>query len=241
MHYAAISMSTVQLGIELEYLHCPHFLQSMISEKIFVFVFAVNLCSVSPSLHICRTSWQDTQNYKSNHVFLVFPFRPQMFWGRVEKIFKNGQCSYLGSWKFKANIWIFQIAFSQWIAPLIAQLQKYIKIEHEVFRGRSVQRPKRAQMINFLLFDWKGHKEKDGGKHSLNLAESSTFTSIWTLFTFWGDMSNKKPFSELFSKNNLEIYDKSVAISFICWNFCVAQRSFVHNGNGFLVNIWISK
>ena len=123
----------------------------------------------------------------------------------------------------------------------ISQLQKYLKIEHEVFRGRSVQRPKRAQMISFYFCDWKGHKEKDGGKHSLNLAESSTFTSIWTLFTFWGDMSNKKPFSELFSKNNLEIYDKSVTISFICWIFCVAQRSFVHNGNGFLVNIWISK
>ena len=30
--------------------------------------------------------------------FLLFPFRPQMFWGRVEQIFKNGPRKYLGSW-----------------------------------------------------------------------------------------------------------------------------------------------
>ena len=117
MHFIALccyrNVNGAIKNLSLNTSTAPIFCNSMISEKIFVFVCVVNLCSVSLSLHICRTSWQDTQNYKSNHVFLVFPFRPQMFWGRVEKIFKNGQCSYLGSWKFKANIWIFQIAFSQ--------------------------------------------------------------------------------------------------------------------------------
>ena len=40
-------------------------------------------------------------------------------------------------------------------------MQKYIKIEHKIFKGRSIQRPKRTQMINFYFCDWKDHKEKD--------------------------------------------------------------------------------
>ena len=75
--------------------------------------------AVSLSLHICRTSWQDTQNYTSNHAFfLLFPCRPPKFCGWVKQVFRNSLRRYLSSWRLKANIWIFQIAFSQWIAPL---------------------------------------------------------------------------------------------------------------------------
>ena len=45
-------------------------------------------------------------------------FRPPKFWGRVKQFLQNFPRRYLSSWRLKANIWIFQIAFSQWIAPL---------------------------------------------------------------------------------------------------------------------------
>ena len=88
---------------------------SIISEKIFGLKFQ---CSFTFFTYLW-TSWQNTQNCTSNHAFYVpFPFRPQKFWGRVEQIFQNSPRRYLSSRRLKANIWIFQIAFSQWIAPL---------------------------------------------------------------------------------------------------------------------------
>ena len=49
----------------------------------------------------------------------------------------------------------------------ISELQKYIQIENEVFRGRSVQRPKRAQMINFLLL-WLERPQGKGWRKTLS-------------------------------------------------------------------------
>ena len=118
-----------------------------------------NLCSVSLSIHICRTSW-----HKSNHVFLLFPFRPQMFWGRDEEIFKNGQCRYLGSWKFKANIWIFQIAFSQWIAPLI----------------------KHRFLFFFLICMWERFQHCQSSYFCFFVAKTSLFLSTnWHILFLW--------------------------------------------------------
>ena len=65
---------------------------------------------------------EKTLNYKSNHASFTLPLGHHVFWGRAEQIFRNGPCRYLGSWKFKANIWIFQIPFSHWIAPLRKKL-----------------------------------------------------------------------------------------------------------------------
>ena len=59
---------------------------------------------------------------QSNHAFFLFPFRPQKFLGRVEQIFQKSPRRYLSSRKLKANVWIFQIAFSQWIAPLTKKI-----------------------------------------------------------------------------------------------------------------------
>ena len=49
-------------------------------------------------------------------LLFTFSVRPQKFWGRSEQIFQKSPCRYLSSWRLKANIWIFQIAFSRWIA-----------------------------------------------------------------------------------------------------------------------------
>ena len=76
-------------------------------ESIFSFTF-------STFLKDKLTGYTGLQSY---HAFSP-PFRPKMFWGYIDQKLKNGLYRYLSSWKFKANIWIFQIAFSQWIAPL---------------------------------------------------------------------------------------------------------------------------
>ena len=65
-------------------------------------------------LHICRTSWQYTPNYQSDHIFFTLSLKTS----EVEQILQNSPRRYLSSWRLKANIWIFQIAFSQWLAPL---------------------------------------------------------------------------------------------------------------------------
>ena len=71
----------------------PFYCNSIISEKIFGLEFGF---SFTFFLHICRTSWEDIQNFTYNHAFfLLFPLRPPKFWGRVEQIFQNGP----------ANIW----------------------------------------------------------------------------------------------------------------------------------------
>ena len=54
---------------ELDYPHCHHFLAIQLFQRKYL---GYNFGAVSLSLHICRTSWQDTQNHKSNHVFFYF-------------------------------------------------------------------------------------------------------------------------------------------------------------------------
>ena len=63
--------------------------------------------AVSLSLHICRTSWQDTQNYTSNHnFFLLFSFWTSKVlgtnWTDLPK--HATQIFELSSWRLKANI-----------------------------------------------------------------------------------------------------------------------------------------
>ena len=87
----------------------PHFFAIQLFQKKYL---GSNSSAVSLYLHICRTSWQDTQNCISNHAFLVlFPSIPPKFWGRVEEIFQNSPRRYLSSRRLKSNIWIFHIAF----------------------------------------------------------------------------------------------------------------------------------
>ena len=68
--------------------------------------------ALSLSLYFCsRTSWKDTQNCTSNNAFFVlFPFRPLKFWGRVVQIFQNSLRRYFSSRRLRKNTWIFQIA-----------------------------------------------------------------------------------------------------------------------------------
>ena len=75
--------------------------------------------ALSLSLYFCsRTSWKDTQNCTSNNAFFVlFPFRPLKFWGRVVQIFQNSLRRYLSSRRLRK---IFQIAFTQWV-PLLTK------------------------------------------------------------------------------------------------------------------------
>ena len=138
----------------------PIFYCSIIPEKIFQY-FNIIKCSFT-----FLSSWKETQNFKSKHASLYcFPSVLQIF---GDELNRSSIKAYADIWAQEDwNIWIFQIAFSQWIAPLIAQLQKYIKIEHEVFRGRSVQRPKRAQMINFLLL-WLERPQGKGWRKTLS-------------------------------------------------------------------------
>ena len=76
--------------------------------------------------NICVTIWprfyflyifvvRVDRKHQATCFFYIFPSNLQSF---GDEIFQNGPRKYLSAWRLKANIWIFQIAFLQWIAPL---------------------------------------------------------------------------------------------------------------------------
>ena len=58
-----------QLGIWVFIPPLPPFFSKQLIQRIYL---GLNLGAVSLSLQICGTSWQDKQNYASNHVFIYF-------------------------------------------------------------------------------------------------------------------------------------------------------------------------
>ena len=90
----------------------PIFYCSIIPEKIFQY-FNIFKCSFT-----FLSSWKETKNFKSKHASLYcFPSVLQIF---GDELNRSSIKAHADIWAQEDwNIWIFQIAFSQWIAPLI--------------------------------------------------------------------------------------------------------------------------